>query len=281
MAVIRDYFRLLRVKHYIKNFLIFTTIIYGAQIFSNDFFRVSIGYIAFCFIASSIYIINDILDYNIDKKTKTKKNEPIASGRISKKKGIIIAIITFFTSLIINYFTFSISSYYYLISYFLLNIIYSSFGKKIPYFELILMSIFYLLRVFYGAAILDVNVSLILILTVIFGSLYIVLTKRIIEIKNKKYRKVFEKYNEKVLRILSIICLLITLLIYFTWTIIEKIPILLITNILVIIIFLRYDKKANKSLDGNPIEIIFKDKIILSLCLIYGLISIIALELYL
>lgn len=281
MAVIRDYFRLLRVKHYIKNFLIFTTIIYGAQIFSNDFFRVSIGYIAFCFIASSIYIINDILDYNIDKKTKTKKNEPIASGRISKKKGIIIAIITFFTSLIINYFTFSISSYYYLISYFLLNIVYSSFGKKIPYFELILMSIFYLLRVFYGAAILDVNVSLILILTVIFGSLYIVLTKRIIEIKNKKYRKVFEKYNEKVLRILSIICLLITLLIYFTWTIIEKIPILLITNILVIIIFLRYDKKANKSLDGNPIEIIFKDKIILSLCLIYGLISIIALELYL
>ena len=68
MAVIRDYFRLLRVKHYIKNFLIFTTIIYGAQIFSNDFFRVSIGYIAFCFIASSIYIINDILDYNFDKK---------------------------------------------------------------------------------------------------------------------------------------------------------------------------------------------------------------------
>lgn len=277
----RDYLKLLRVKHYIKNIFIFTTLIFGAQVFTNDFFRVLIGFVSFCLLSSTIYIINDIVDYDIDRKTKYKKDEPIASGKISKNKAFIISMITLILALTINYFTFSILGYYYLIGYFILNIFYSFIGKKIPYFELSMMSIFYLLRVFYGAAILNVNVSLILIITVISGSLYIVLMKRIREIENKKYRKVFEKYDKKVLRYLSIICLIAIILSYFIWTVIENIPILIITNIIVIIILKEYDKRVKESLYGNPVEILLKDKKMLLLCFLYGLITITTLEIYL
>ena len=207
----KTYLRLFRVRHYIKNLLIFTTIVFGADLFTNDFYKILIGFIAFSFMSSTIYIINDIRDYEIDKKTPSKKNEPIASEKISKEKAKKILIITFILSLVINYFTYSSLSYLYLIAYFLLNIFYSFYGKNIVYLDLVLMVAFYLIRIDYGAMILNVPVSLILNLTVGFGALYLVLMKRKMELKNHKYRKVFEKYTEKNLRIFSIISLSLTL----------------------------------------------------------------------
>lgn len=277
----KKYLRLFRVKHYIKNIFIFTTLIFGSQLFTSDFYKVLIGFIAFCLLSSSIYIINDLADYEIDKKTKSKKNEPIANNEISKKKAFIISLVLLILSLIINYFTDSIYSYISISIYFVLNIFYSFIGKKIPYLELIIMALFYLLRIFYGAEILNVDVSLVLILTVTFGSLYIVLMKRILELENNKYRKVFKFYNKKVLRILSLISLGFMLSSYVWWIFKEQNFILILTILLIIIIFIRYDKKINNSIDGNPIEILFKDKLLLVLSIIYGILTIVLFEFYL
>ena len=276
----KTYFRLFRVRHYIKNLLIFTTIVFGADLFTNDFYKILIGFIAFSFMSSTIYIINDIRDYEIDKKTPSKKNEPIASEKISKEKAKKILIITFILSLVINYFTYSSLSYLYLIAYFLLNIFYSFYGKNIVYLDLVLMVAFYLIRIDYGAMILNVPVSLILNLTVGFGALYLVLMKRKMELKNHKYRKVFEKYTEKNLRIFSIISLSLTLIFYTIWCILENIKYVIFTPIIVALIFIRYDKSARKSLNGNPVDILLKDKLLVLICIIYGIIMITLLELF-
>lgn len=276
----KTYLRLFRVRHYIKNLLIFTTIVFGADLFTNDFYKILIGFIAFSFMSSTIYIINDIRDYEIDKKTPSKKNEPIASEKISKEKAKKILIITFILSLVINYFTYSSLSYLYLIAYFLLNIFYSFYGKNIVYLDLVLMVAFYLIRIDYGAMILNVPVSLILNLTVGFGALYLVLMKRKMELKNHKYRKVFEKYTEKNLRIFSIISLSLTLIFYTIWCILENIKYVIFTPIIVALIFIRYDKSARKSLNGNPVDILLKDKLLVLICIIYGIIMITLLELF-
>ena len=60
----KTYLELFRVKHYIKNLLIFTTIIFGADLFTNDFYKILIGFISFSLMSSVIYIINDIIDYD-------------------------------------------------------------------------------------------------------------------------------------------------------------------------------------------------------------------------
>lgn len=276
----KKYFKLFRVKHYIKNLFIFTTLIFGGQLFTSDFYKMLIGFITFCLISSSIYIINDIADYEIDKKTKSKKNEPIASNQISKKKGLIIALILLIVSLLTNYFTSSIYSYIFISAYFLLNLFYSFIGKKIPYLELIIMSGFYLLRIFYGAQILNVNVSVVLILTVVFGSLYIVLMKRTLEMKNKKSRKVFKYYNKELLRKLSLVSLLLMLVSYIIWICKEKKIILIITIILILIIFKRYDDRVKKSNDGNPIDVLLNDKLLIVFSIIYGIITIILFEFF-
>lgn len=277
----KTYLELFRVKHYIKNLLIFTTIIFGADLFTNDFYKILIGFISFSLMSSSIYIINDIIDYDLDKKTPVKKNKPIPSGKISKDKALKISILTFFLSLILNYFTCSLFSYLYLLAYFLLNLFYSFYGKNIPYLDLLLIITFYIIRIDYGAMILNVTVSLILNLTVIFGSLYLILTKRRVEIENKKCRKVLKKYDKKRLRIFSIISLILMLICYVIWCLMQHIKYIMFTPILVLLIFIRYDKEAKKSLDGNLVDVLLNDKILTLICILYGIIIISLLELYL
>ena len=277
----KTYLELFRVKHYIKNLLIFTTIIFGADLFTNDFYKILIGFISFSLMSSVIYIINDIIDYDLDKKTPVKKNKPISSGKISKDKALKISILTFFLSLILNYFTCSLFSYLYLLAYFLLNLFYSFYGKNIPYLDLLLIITFYIIRIDYGAMILNVTVSLILNLTVIFGSLYLILTKRRVEIENKKCRKVLKKYDKKRLRIFSIISLILMLICYVIWCLMQHIKYIMFTQILVLLIFIRYDKEAKKSLDGNLVDVLLNDKILTLICILYGIIIISLLELYL
>lgn len=277
----KTYLELFRVKHYIKNLLIFTTIIFGADLFTNDFYKILIGFISFSLMSSSIYIINDIIDYDLDKKTPVKKNKPIPSGKISKDKALKISILIFFLSLILNYFTYSLFSYLYLLAYFLLNLFYSFYGKNIPYLDLLLIITFYIIRIDYGAMILNVTVSLILNLTVIFGSLYLILTKRRVEIENKKCRKVLKKYDKKRLRIFSIISLILMLICYVIWCLMQHIKYIMFTPILVLLIFIRYDKEAKKSLDGNLVDVLLNDKILTLICILYGIIIISLLELYL
>ena len=277
----KTYLELFRVKHYIKNLLIFTTIIFGADLFTNNFYKILIGFISFSLMSSVIYIINDIIDYDLDKKTPVKKNKPISSGKISKDKALKISILTFFLSLILNYFTCSLFSYLYLLAYFLLNLFYSFYGKNIPYLDLLLIITFYIIRIDYGAMILNVTVSLILNLTVIFGSLYLILTKRRVEIENKKCRKVLKKYDKKRLRIFSIISLILMLICYVIWCLMQHIKYIMFTSILVLLIFIRYDKEAKKSLDGNLVDVLLNDKILTLICILYGIIIISLLELYL
>ena len=268
----KTYLELFRVKHYIKNLLIFTTIIFGADLFTDNFYKILIGFISFSLMSSVIYIINDIIDYDLDKKTPVKKNKPISSGKISKDKALKISILTFFLSLILNYFTCSLFSYLYLLAYFLLNLFYSFYGKNIPYLDLLLIITFYIIRIDYGAMILNVTVSLILNLTVIFGSLYLILTKRRVEIENKKCRKVLKKYDKKRLRIFSIISLILMLICYVIWCLMQHIKYIMFTSILVLLIFIRYDKEAKKSLDGNLVDVLLNDKILTLICILYGII---------
>ena len=63
-----EYLKLIRVKHYLKNFLVFLPAIFSGMLFdSNVLFKVIIMFFAFSFTSSIIYVINDIL-FNIFKR---------------------------------------------------------------------------------------------------------------------------------------------------------------------------------------------------------------------
>ena len=156
----RNYLKLLRVKHYIKNLLVFFPLVFSKNITSTNILLVILGFIAFSFSSSAIYIINDIMDIEKDKNHPTKKNRPIASGIISIKKALIIAIILLFIIIGITIYL-SFNNHYislYLIVYIIINIAYSLGLKNKPLIDIAILASGFLIRVLYGGALINIEV---------------------------------------------------------------------------------------------------------------------------
>ena len=93
MKKIFNYLKLMRVKHYIKNLLIFLPISFSGKLFfSYKLFVSFFGFISFSLISSIVYIFNDYKDIEKDKKHPVKKYRPLASGVISKNDEFIAAL---------------------------------------------------------------------------------------------------------------------------------------------------------------------------------------------
>lgn len=282
MKKLKNYLKLMRVKHYLKNFLVFAPLLFSGNFFEGNYFiNTILSFIAFSFIASVVYIVNDIRDVEKDKLHPVKKNRPIASGNVTKVEGIILAIILFIIAMAINFFIkASILSFAILLAYLIINIAYSFGLKNVPIIDILILSIGFLLRVFYGASICNLNVSNWLYLTILSISFYLGLGKRRNEIdKSKDSRKVLEQYNRNFLDKNMYMCLSLTIMFYSLWCVdpinssrFNGINYLLITVPIIMIICMKYSLDIEGDSFGDPVDVVFSDKIILALVAIYGII---------
>ena len=129
---LKEYIRLIRPKHYIKNLLLFLPIIFGGSLLQEDkLLHVIGGFVVFGFISSVVDIINDMCDAEKDRHHPTKCTRPIASGKIQKKSAVVLACVLFIVSVAINWFVCGKSLYGWLLIalYLVLNLGYS-FGLK-------------------------------------------------------------------------------------------------------------------------------------------------------
>ena len=63
-----NYIKLIRPKHYIKNFLIFVPLFFSRELFTVKLYYTVLGYITFCFLASAVYVFNDLKDVEKDRR---------------------------------------------------------------------------------------------------------------------------------------------------------------------------------------------------------------------
>jgi len=97
----KKYLRLIRIKHWLKNGLIFLPLFFSANLFKKELLYNSIiAFFVFSFVSSMVYIINDINDIEKDKKHPKKCKRPLASGEISVKKALSVFCILVFITLI-------------------------------------------------------------------------------------------------------------------------------------------------------------------------------------
>ena len=73
----KKYLKLIRINHWIKNFLIFLPLFFSLSFQIENIIKTFMGFISFSFISSFIYIINDIKDIEKDRKHPRKKNRPL------------------------------------------------------------------------------------------------------------------------------------------------------------------------------------------------------------
>ncbi len=269
------YLKLIRIKHWIKNILIFLPIICAGLLNINTITKTALGVLSFSLMSSFIYIINDIKDIEKDKNHPRKKNRPLASGIIKKQTAIIIAVVMLILSLsitiIINK-NITNPSLYILISYMIINLAYSLGLKNVAIIDVALLASGFILRVYYGASLFDIEVSNWLFLTILNASLFLGLGKRRKELMNTKdSRIVLKDYNESFLEKFQYLTLTLTIVFYSLWTIEQNIKYLYITIPLLMLIFMKYCLYIEKNDEGDPITILFEDKTLIMLCLIYGI----------
>lgn len=277
----KKYFGLLRIKHYLKNVLILLPFLCGKQLLNWELWkRVIPGFFAFCLLSSAVYIINDIIDREKDKNHPTKCNRPIASGAVSIKTAVIIAVILLILSGTCNYFTYSgWQAWLVLGIYFVLNICYSAGFKKIPIIDVCILVAGFFMRVLFGAFITNIEISNWMYLTVIMFCFYLAFGKRrneLIRQQDGSTREVLKYYNQSFLDKFMYICLAITLIFYSLWcvdaNIVASVGNRLVWTIpFVLAICMKYSLDIEGNSDGDPVNVVLKDKVLILMILLYAI----------
>ena len=151
-----EFFKILRPGQWIKNFLVFLPMIAGNSYNQFQIVNSFIAFIIFIIASSVVYIFNDLIDCENDKLHPVKKNRPLPSGKINKSSLILLGI--FFLIMLISL-SFLFNTFKVIIFYLFLNIAYTFILKKYKYFDLITLVSFYLLRIYLGAEVNNINVS--------------------------------------------------------------------------------------------------------------------------
>lgn len=272
----REYVKLLRPHHYIKNLLIFFPLFFSGKMFEKNLLVADIlGFIAFSCVCSAIYIINDVHDVEQDKLHPSKKNRPIASGAISKRNAIVMAIgLLFMSFFILNGYQVNWKIIFWILLYVALNLFYSLYGKNIAVLDVVILGLGYPIRVLFGGALVDVRVSSWLFLTVLFISLYLALGKRSgelskIESKSEyETRAVLNKYTKDYLEHNMYLNLALGMVFYSLWGI-EKRELLVFSVPLVLAICMKYNLLIINKTDGDPVTSLLSSKSLVVMVLIY------------
>jgi 4-hydroxybenzoate polyprenyltransferase len=278
--------QLLRPKQWIKNLFIFASILFSGLLTDLGVLLINIeAFIAFCLISSCVYIINDISDVEADRAHKKKRFRPIASGDVTIPEArLVLILLLVLTAVICSFlnlkFNIAISLY------FIINILYTYFVKNIVLLDVFFISFGFMLRVAAGAFAISVPLSSWMILTTIFISLFLGISKRRAELSQSdqdnipKQRKVLDQYSIAFTDQMNTIAATGTIISYALYTVSEKAveafhsDNLIYTTPFVIYGIFRYMYLIHqKNLGESPTQIVTKDVSIIINSILWFVIS--------
>ncbi|MDY8135848.1 UbiA prenyltransferase family protein [Aquimarina sp. 2201CG5-10] len=278
---IRTYSSLLRLDNYIKNLFVFAPLFFDFQFRNELIINSFISFILFCFLASSMYIFNDIFDFKADKQHPVKKFRSIPSGKISINKAIIIGTALLFIVLGIS-FIISLQLFYVFLSYVFINISYNIVLKKIPIIDVLVISFGFVLRILAGSYATHIPASGWILIMTFLLSLFLGFTKRradIVLASNNGIKvsniQIFSISSiNKIVYFLSITITVVYIMYTLSKEVVERIgkPYVFITAIWVLLGIMRYLKIIMSSKNyKDPTAIVIKDWILQSIILLWVL----------
>jgi 4-hydroxybenzoate polyprenyltransferase len=174
----------IRVYQWIKNILIFLPLLLAHNLGNADIFvKLVIAFFSFSFVASFVYIINDLLDLEADRLHPRKKNRPLASGAMHIKHALLIAPALLLISILLSVIYLPLEYNITLLAYFVLTTAYSFYLKRIYLLDIMLLSGLYTIRLVAGSAAVAVFISPWLLALSIFLFFSLATIKRYTELK--------------------------------------------------------------------------------------------------
>jgi len=168
----------MRPRQWTKNFFVFAGIVFSQRVLDPAAIKNTLAaFCLFCLLSGSVYIMNDVADAEKDREHPTKRNRPVADGRLPKSVGLIAAAVIAAVSVALC-FTITPSFALIAIAYLALNLLYSLALKHVVILDVLLVAIFFVLRAAAGAAAISVEISPWLLICTILLALFIALSKR-------------------------------------------------------------------------------------------------------
>jgi len=214
------YARALRVNQWIKNLIIYAAILFAGKLFDVTLlWQSTIAFFIFCLLSSTSYVLNDIIDFQYDKKHPTKKHRPIAAGKISIPHATFIVFVLSLVSLLIALMH-SLPFFGLSLIFLLLHFLYSLYLKRYPVIDIFIISLSFVLRTLAGVVITGYHVPIWLLMTIFFISLFMASVKRHAELvtHGSDTRESLYRYKNHMLYFLSTTFATMTIVSYALYT---------------------------------------------------------------
>lgn len=265
---------LIRPHQYIKNLFIILPLFFAGQISNPELLtKALLAFTAFCFTASSIYILNDFQDVEEDRQHPQKKYRPLAAGTISTAKAIALMAVFFLAGTLLMA-CLAPSALVILGAYVALNIGYSFYLKHIAIVDISIIATGFVLRLFIGAGVTGIPLSMWIVIMTFLLSLFLALAKRRDDVllfldTGKKMRKVIDGYNlqfiDGAMMIMSSVVIVAYILYTTSQEVIQRLDTehLYITALFVVVGIMRYMQIVFVEQDaGSPTKILLSDRFI-------------------
>lgn len=288
-AVIFELLRAMRPKEWIKNIFVFAAIAFardtstGAPLWQSPtrLLIVVAAFALFCMAASAIYLINDLVDIEKDRAHPTKRNRPLAAGRLSPALAKAAAVLLLLVALpgafaldllpgraLVADLDFGFA----LLAYVLIQgIAYSYYLKNVVLLDIFTIAAGFVLRAVAGALVLDIQITYWLLMCMGLLALFLGLAKRraeliLLENGAGEHRRILAEYSLPMLDQMISIITAATIIAYTLFTTSAEtlprkpFPIMLITVPIVIYLIFRYLYLMHKHGEGgSPADLIIRD----------------------
>lgn len=173
----------LRPRQWIKNLFVAVPLVFSQQLTDPTSALIAFAAFAlFCLISGNVYIINDLVDLDKDRSHPKKRHRPLASGKLSTALARNFVFVSVPLALGAGFFLEPLYALW-LSCYFILNLAYSFYLKRIAYIDVLTITLGFILRVLAGAAAIQVPVSIWLILCTALLAMFLGFGKRTHELQ--------------------------------------------------------------------------------------------------
>lgn len=273
----KNLLKIIRPQQWVKNVFVLVPLFFGGSLLdTSDIMASVVTAIAFSFVASAIYCLNDIVDVEDDRRHPVKCKRPIASDKVSVGQGYVcMAIMTalsFLSTLLLGSHTMAVASV--IAVYLLLNIAYCLWLKRYAIVDVCVIAFGFVLRLLAGGLATDILLSNWIVLMTFLLTLFLSLAKRrddVVRMNKTGHapRKNTIRYNLEFVNQAITITATVTLVCYVMYTVSPEVEqrigtrYLYLTTVFVLLGILRYLQLTmvdNKS--GDPTKAMLRDRML-------------------
>ncbi len=282
----KTYLKLIRPRQWVKNLIVLVPLFFGGELFDpHSLYAGLVTLVAYCFAASSIYCLNDIIDLEADRRHPVKCHRPIASGQVSMARGYMLMglmfVLSMLTLLLLPAHRMATGAV--ILFYLLLNVAYCRKLKEYAIVDVCIVAFGFVLRLLAGGVATEVVLSNWIVLMTFLLMLFLSFAKRRDDVLRMNQtgdapRKNTIRYNLTFINQAITITASVTLVCYIMYSVSPDVvsrfntPYLYLTSVFVLVGLLRYiqltvvDEKS-----GDPTKVILRDRFTQLIVLAWGL----------